>query len=101
MEAEIQRNRGELSTVETQNQDLRTEETKLLSSIYHMKHFNENYPIKISKACTYTKEIRKKHVALEGVNSMKFHAQLVMPNDQEILQVAVHEVLGYGTASPI
>ncbi|KAM2239902.1 hypothetical protein ACFXTI_009388 [Malus domestica] len=87
-----------------QNRDLRAEATGLLSSMHHMKILNENYPIEISKAFTYTKdevEMRKKHVAHEWVNSMKFYAQLVMPNGQEILQVVVHEVLGYGNASPI
>lgn len=80
------------------------ETTRLLFGIHHMKHLNENYPMDNSKGCTYIKEkveMRKKHVAHEGVKFMKFYAQLVMPNDQEILQVTIHEVLSSGNASPI
>lgn len=83
------------TTIEKQNRDLTPKATNLLFGIHHMKHLNENYPIDNSKGCTYTKEeveMRKKHVTHEGVNSMKFYAQMVLPIDQEILQVSIHGV---------
>lgn len=36
----------------------------------------------------------------ERVNSFKFYAQLVLPNDEAIHDVTVQEVLAFGNASP-
>ena len=36
----------------------------------------------------------------EGVNSFKLYAQLVLPNNQLIHDVTVHEILAFGNDSP-